>query len=107
MYDWQKIEFAKVLSKLKKDVTTRTSFFVEDNNYPSLYLWAKYQEYLNAVLCIFEANTKKEYEELSEIVTKLELDEFFIDAKSSLAENQTKIINYVERVEKFLKGDNY
>lgn len=98
----KRAKLIKALSKLKDKVKTRTSFFAEDSSYHSLYLWAKHQEYLNEVLKLFKANTKQEYEELGEAVTKLELDKFFVDVKNGSDENQREIIKYVERIEGLL-----
>ena len=99
MYIEKKAEIKSLINQLELSVASNDDeLFVKDKKYPNLILWSKYQKYLNGVLLLFEPKEKREYKNLEEVITLLELDEFYVCAKGNVTESKLELQNYIQRI---------
>lgn len=98
MYIEKKKEIAELIEQLEHSVASNNDdSFVKDSKCPSLVLWSKYQKYLTNVLSLFELEEKRDYENLEKVITLLELDSFYVDAKECYGKTKLNIQNYIQR----------
>lgn len=99
MYIEKQEEIKELLNQLEISVeSSNDNLFVKDIKYPSLVLWSKYQKYLTNVLSLFEPKEKRDYENLEKVITLLELDSFYVDAKECSDKTKLDIQNYIQRI---------
>lgn len=99
MYIEKLEEIKELINQLELSVeSSNDNLFVKDIKYPSLVLWSKYQKYLTNVLSLFEPKEKRDYENLKKVITLLELDSFYVDAKKCADKSKLDIQNYIQRI---------
>ena len=99
MYIEKKKEIVELIEQLEHSVASNNDdSFVKDSKCPSLVLWSKYQKYLTNVLSLFELEEKRDYENLEKVITLLELDSFYVDAKECYGKTKLDIQNYIQRI---------
>ena len=104
MYIEKQEEIKELLNQLEISVeSSNDNLFFEDIKFPSLVLWSKYQKYLNNVLSLFEPKEKRDYENLGKVITLLELDSFYVDAKECSDKTKLDIQNYIQQIKERIK----
>lgn len=104
MYIEKQEEIKELLNQLEISVkSSNDNLFFKDIKFPSLVLWAKYQKYLNNVLSLFEPKEKCDYESLGKVITILELDNFYVDAKECSDKTKLDIQNYIQQIKERIK----
>ena len=99
MYIEKQEEIKELLNQLEISVkSSNDNLFFKDIKFPSLVLWSKYQKYLTNVLSLFELEEKRDYENLEKVITLLELDSFYVDAKECYGKTKLDIQNYIQRI---------
>ena len=101
----KKEQIIPLLLQLENDVKQdEKDWFIQDDNFPSLYLWEKQFKYLRGVMDLFE--DKSENVNLLKVYDKLKIDELTIRASANYDKSKQILENYIKKSKKTLKGDN-
>lgn len=105
MYIPKKEQIISLLIQLENDVRQGgKDWFIQDNNFPSLYLWEKQFKYLRGVMDLFA--DESENANLLKIYEELKIDQLAIRASANYDESKQILEEYIEKIKKTLKGDN-
>lgn len=89
---------------LSKEGDLPNQYLNLDPKLPNLYLWCKYQQYQNKIICELTIENDEDYNELAKLYDVLNLESFYVAAKDRVDDSIEKLSCYIKEVKTNIKG---